>query len=42
MDDDTLLSFALDLLDPAGREVVAAHLTAHPEDAAREIGRAHV
>jgi hypothetical protein len=35
MDDDTLLSFALDLLDPADRAAVAAHLAAHPEDAAR-------
>lgn len=35
MDDDTLLSFALDLLDPAARSAVEAHLAADPEDAAR-------
>jgi hypothetical protein len=38
MDDDTLLSYALDLLEPAERAAVVAHLTAHPDAAAR-LGR---
>ncbi|HVK18610.1 MAG TPA: hypothetical protein VM533_16880, partial [Fimbriiglobus sp.] len=35
MDDDTLLAYALDLLDPADRAAVEARLAAHPAEAVR-------
>lgn len=35
MDDAQLIGFALNLLDPVGRAAVAAHVAAHPADAAK-------
>src|SRR5688500_16746569 len=35
MDNDLLIAYALDLLDPADRAAVTTHLASHPEDAAK-------